>query len=236
MFKLNIVTVLLFSTFIVSDETLINEKITTILPPGTNIESIEVSEFPGIYKVYFGDIQPLYVSENGNFFIYGDMFNVNANGIINLTEKDILEKRKALMQDISNDELIKFEAKNELFAVTVFTDVDCGYCRKLHDEIATYNEAGITINYAAFPRSGIGTETFSKMVGAWCSSNPKDSITKLKNGKKLKLSFCDSQPVAKHYAIGNKIGVTGTPAIVSSKGELLPGYHSAEDLLSKLKS
>ena len=236
MFKLNIVTVLLFSIFIVSDETLINEKITTILPPGTNIESIEVSEFPGIYKVYFGDIQPLYVSENGNFFIYGDMFNVNANGIINLTEKDILEKRKALMQDISNDELIKFEAKNELFAVTVFTDVDCGYCRKLHDEIATYNEAGITINYAAFPRSGIGTETFSKMVGAWCSSNPKDSITKLKNGKKLKLSFCDSQPVAKHYAIGNKIGVTGTPAIVSSKGELLPGYHSAEDLLSKLKS
>ena len=236
MFKLNIVTVLLFSIFIVSDETLINEKITTILPPGTNIESIEVSEFPGIYKVYFGDIQPLYVSENGNFFIYGDMFNVNANGIINLTEKDILEKRKALMQDISNDELIKFEAKNELFAVTVFTDVDCGYCRKLHDEIATYNEAGITINYAAFPRSGIGTETFSKMVGAWCSNNPKDSITKLKNGKKLKLSFCDSQPVAKHYAIGNKIGVTGTPAIVSSKGELLPGYHSAEDLLSKLKS
>ena len=235
MFKLNIVTVLLFSIFIVSDETLINEKITTILPPGTNIESIEVSEFPGIYKVYFGDIQPLYVSENGNFFIYGDMFNVNANGIINLTEKDILEKRKALMQDISNDELIKFEAKNELFAVTVFTDVDCGYCRKLHDEIATYNEVGITINYAAFPRSGIGTETFSKMVGAWCSNNPKDSITKLKNGKKLKLSFCDSQPVAKHYAIGNKIGVTGTPAIVSSKGELLPGYHSAEDLLSKLK-
>ena len=236
MFKLNIVTVLLFSIFIVSDETLINEKITTILPPGTNIESIEVSEFPGIYKVYFGDIQPLYVSENGNFFIYGDMFNVNANGIINLTEKDILEKRKVLMQDINNDELIKFEAKNELFAVTVFTDVDCGYCRKLHDEIATYNEAGITINYAAFPRSGIGTETFSKMVGAWCSNNPKDSITKLKNGKKLKLSFCDSQPVAKHYAIGNKIGVTGTPAIVSSKGELLPGYHSAEDLLSKLKS
>tara|TARA_B100000035_G_scaffold270561_1_gene244929 strand:- start:91 stop:801 length:711 start_codon:yes stop_codon:yes gene_type:complete len=235
MLKLIIVTVFLFSIFIVSDETLINEKITTILPPGTNIESIEVSEFPGIYKVYFGDIQPLYVSENGNFFIYGDMFNVNANGIINLTEKDILDKRKVLMQDINNDELIKFEAKNELFAVTVFTDVDCGYCRKLHDEIATYNEAGITINYAAFPRSGIGTETFSKMVGAWCSNNPKDSITKLKNGKKLKLSFCDSQPVAKHYAIGNKIGVTGTPAIVSSKGELLPGYHSAEDLLSKLK-
>ena len=235
MFKLNIFTVLFFSIFIISDENLINEKITTILPPGTNIESIELSEFPGIYKVYYGDLQPLYVSQNGDFFIYGDMFNINSDGIINLTDKDILQKRKLLMQEITKEELISFKAKNEIFTVTVFTDVDCGYCRKLHDEITTYNEAGITVNYAAFPRSGIGTETFSKMVGAWCSNNPKESITKLKNGKKLKLSFCDSQPVAKHYAIGNKIGVTGTPAIVSSKGELLPGYHSAEDLLSKLK-
>ena len=178
--------------------------------------SIELSEFPGIYKVYYGDLQPLYVSQNGDFFIYGDMFNISSDGIINLTDKDILQKRKLLMQEITNEELISFKAKNELFTVTVFTDVDCGYCRKLHDEITTYNEAGITVNYAAFPRSGIGTETFSKMVGAWCSNNPKESITKLKNGKKLKLSFCDSQPVAKHYAIGNKIGVTGTPAIVSS--------------------
>ena len=236
MFKLNIFTLLFFSIFITSDENLVKEKVITILPPGTNIESIEVSEFPGIYEVYYGDLQPLYVSENGDFFIYGDMFNINPNGITNLTDKGIQQKRKLIMQEITNEELISFEAKNELFTVTVFTDVDCGYCRKLHDEIATYNKAGITVNYAAFPRSGIGTETFSKMVGAWCSNNPKDAITKLKNGKKLKLSSCDSQPVAKHYAIGNKIGVTGTPAIVSSKGELLPGYHSAEDLLNKLKS
>jgi Protein-disulfide isomerase len=152
MFKLNIFTVLFFSIFIISDEDLINEKITTILPPGTNIESIELSEFPGIYKVYYGDIQPLYVSQNGDFFIYGDMFNISSDGIINLTDKDILQKRKLLMQEITNEELISFKAKNELFTVTVFTDVDCGYCRKLHDEITTYNEVGITINYAAFPK------------------------------------------------------------------------------------
>ena len=97
------------------------------------------------------------------------------------------------------------------------------------------NNVGISINYAAFPRSGIGTETFTKMVGAWCSNNPKETITMLKKGEKLKSTFCDSQPIAKHYAIGNKIGVTGTPAIVSSDGELFPGYYSAEDLLKKLK-
>lgn len=235
MLKLILITFIFFSIFSYSNENLIYEKISTILPPGTKIESIEKSEFPSIYKVYYGDIQPLYVSEDGDYFIFGDMFNLNSDGIINLTEKDILEKRKFFMQDIDDSELIKFTAKNELFSVVVFTDVDCGYCRKLHDEIKEYNNVGISINYAAFPRSGIGTETFTKMVGAWCSNNPKETITMLKKGEKLKSTFCDSQPIAKHYAIGNKIGVTGTPAIVSSDGELFPGYYSAEDLLKKLK-
>ena len=235
MLKLILITFIFFSIFSYSNENLIYEKISTILPPGTKIESIEKSEFPSIYKVYYGDIQPLYVSEDGDYFIFGDMFNLNSDGIINLTEKDILEKRKFFMQDIDDSELIKFTAKNELFSVVVFTDVDCGYCRKLHDEIKEYNNVSISINYAAFPRSGIGTETFTKMVGAWCSNNPKETITMLKKGEKLKSTFCDSQPIAKHYAIGNKIGVTGTPAIVSSDGELFPGYYSAEDLLKKLK-
>ena len=235
MLKLTLITFIFFSILSSSNENLIYEKVSSILPPGTKIESIEKSEFPSIYKVYYGDLQPLYVSEDGDYFIFGDMFYLNSDEIINLTNKDILDKRKSFMQDIDDSELIKFTAKNELFSVIVFTDVDCGYCRKLHDEIKEYNNIGISINYAAFPRSGIGTETFTKMVGAWCSNNPKETITMLKKGKKLKSTFCDSQPIAKHYAIGNKIGVTGTPAIVSSGGELFPGYYSAEDLLKKLK-
>ena len=94
---------------------------------------------------------------------------------------------------------------------------------------------GITIRYAAFPRSGLGTEAFTKMVGAWCSPDPKKAITNLKNGKNPSLEFCDSQPVAKHYAIGKKVGITGTPAIITENGELLPGYYSPEDLIKKLK-
>ena len=142
MLKLILITFIFISIFSYSNENLIYEKISTILPPGTKIESIEKSEFPSVYKVYYGDIQPLYVSEDGDYFIFGDMFNLNSDGIINLTEKDILEKRKFFMQDIDDIELIKFTAKNELFSVVVFTDVDCGYCRKLHDEIKEYNNVG----------------------------------------------------------------------------------------------
>ena len=215
-YKLLMYSLILFSLTTYSDELLIKEKISGILPPGTQIEKIEESSFPNIYKVYYGDIQPLYVSKSGKYFLYGDMFEINSSEIINLTAIDIKKQRISLMKEINKDELISFSSDDETYSVTVFTDVDCGYCRKLHNEIKAYNKLGISINYAAFPRSGIGTEAFTKMVGAWCSTNPKQSITYLKDGKKLDLNFCDSQPVSKHYAIGKKIGITGTPAIISS--------------------
>ena len=231
----------------------IEEMISIVLPEGSKVESIEKSEFPGIYKVYFGDLQPLYVSKDGKYFIYGQMFKINWDSagvgayagetyksltpnIDNLTDLDILEKRVSLMQEIESSELISFQSNEQLYELTVFTDVDCGYCRKLHKEIKEYNDLGITIRYAAFPRSGLGTDAFTKMVGAWCSSDSKKAITNLKNGKNPSLTFCDSQPVSKHYAIGKKIGITGTPAIITEKGELLPGYYSPKDLLKKLKS
>ena len=235
-YKLLMYSLILFSLTTYSDELLIKEKISGILPPGTQIEKIEQSSFPNIYKVYYGDIQPLYVSKSGKYFLYGDMFEINSSEIINLTALDIKKQRISLMKEINKDELISFSSDDETYSVTVFTDVDCGYCRKLHNEIKAYNKLGISINYAAFPRSGIGTEAFTKMVGAWCSTNPKQSITYLKDGKKLDLNFCDFQPVSKHYAIGKKIGITGTPAIISSEGELFPGYYSPQDLLDKLKS
>ena len=235
-YKLLMYSLTLFSLTTYSDELLIKEKISRILPPGTQIEKIEESSFPNIYKVYYGDIQPLYVSKSGKYFLYGDMFEINSSEIINLTALDIKKQRISLMKEINKDELISFSSDDETYSVTVFTDVDCGYCRKLHNEIKAYNKLGISINYAAFPRSGIGTEAFTKMVGAWCSTNPKKSITYLKDGKKLDLNICDSQPVSKHYAIGKKIGITGTPAIISSEGELFPGYYSPQDLLDKLKS
>jgi thiol:disulfide interchange protein DsbC len=207
-----------------------------ILPDGTVIELIEPSPIPGIYAVYYGDLQPIYVTQDGSFFIYGDIYKININSISNITEKSVAERRKLILQNIPSEELISFKSSNEQFSVIVFTDVDCGYCRKLHNQIDEYNSLGISINYAAFPRSGLGTSAFTKMVGAWCSDNPKDSMTKLKNNSTLDISFCENQPVSKQYIIGKKLGVDGTPAIFSMDGEMFPGYIEPEELLLRLKS
>ena len=158
---------LIYSTSSISDDSLslvdkkivesISKKISLVLPEGSKIETVEKSEFPGIYKVYFGDIQPIYVSEDGTYFLYGSMFKIKngdylsdenistrngrTNSIIqNLTDLDISSRRLSLMEQIDKNELISFEAENQLYDLIVFTDVDCGYCRKLHNEIKEYNE------------------------------------------------------------------------------------------------
>ena len=228
--------IVLFSNFASSNEDLIESNLKNILPPDTTIESIEPSSLKGIYKVYYGDLQPIYVSEDGNFFIYGDMYKIGSNDITNLTKEEIKGRRSDILDSIPADELIIFKSNNELVSITVFTDVDCGYCRKLHSQIDEYNQAGITIKYAAFPRSGIGTQTFTKMVGAWCSEDPKQAMTDLKNDKKMNLDFCEEQPIARHYIIGQKLGINGTPAIITPDGDLIPGYVSPEELLLQIKN
>ena len=228
--------ILIFSVSVSASQDNIREGLKNILPDGTVIELIEPSPIPGIYAVYYGDLQPIYVTQDGSFFIYGDIYKININSISNITEKSVAERRKLILQNIPSEELISFKSSNEQFSVIVFTDVDCGYCRKLHNQIDEYNSLGISINYAAFPRSGLGTSAFTKMVGAWCSDNPKDSMTKLKNNSKLDISFCENQPVSKQYIIGKKLGVDGTPAIFSMDGEMFPGYIEPEELLLRLKS
>ena len=231
-----ILFILIFSVSVSASQDNIREGLKNILPDGTVIELIEPSPIPGIYAVYYGDLQPIYVTQDGSFFIYGDIYKININSISNITEKSVAERRKLILQNIPSEELISFKSSNEQFSVIVFTDVDCGYCRKLHNQIDEYNSLGISINYAAFPRSGLGTSAFTKMVGAWCSDNPKDSMTKLKNNSPLDISFCENQPVSKQYIIGKKLGVDGTPAIFSMDGEMFPGYIEPEELLLRLKS
>jgi thiol:disulfide interchange protein DsbC len=228
--------ILIFSVSVSSSQDNIRKGLKNILPDGAVIELIEPSPIPGIYAVYYGDLQPIYVTQDGSFFIYGDIYKININSISNITEKSVAERRKLILQNIPTEELISFKSSNEQFSVIVFTDVDCGYCRKLHNQIDEYNSLGISINYAAFPRSGLGTSAFTKMVGAWCSNNPKDSMTKLKNNLTLDISFCENQPVSKQYIIGKKLGVDGTPAIFSMDGEMFPGYIEPEELLLRLKS
>ncbi len=210
-------------------------KLTAVLPAETKIVDLTKTPVANIYKLDLEDMQSVYVSSDGDFLIIGEIFKITDQGFLNVTELERDAERKSIILALDNSELISFPAENELFSVVIFTDIDCGYCRKLHGEISEYNNLGISVNYAAFPRSGLQSESYSKIVGAWCSEKPAQTLTRLKQGRNMNLSYCENNPVEKHYRIGRKIGITGTPAIISSSGQLIPGYIPAKELLIRLQ-
>jgi len=206
-----------------------------VLPAGMSVKGIKQSQVDGLFVVDIGDLQPIYASKDGNFFLYGEMYAIKNGELLNTTKQEISLNRRAILDsELSEKDFITFAATDEKHVITVFTDVDCGYCRKFHGEIEDYNAQGITVNYVAFPRSGLESDSYNKIVSAWCSSDPKGTLTALKEGRDPALKLCQDHPVEDHYLLGQRIGITGTPAIISSSGDLLPGYLPPMELLKKL--
>ena len=215
----------------------VRKKVDALLPElrsGLEIERIKETPVPGLYEVLLNGNRTLYISADGNYFLVGDMYEVSSEGIVNLPELARQKKRKELMAKVDATSMISFKPASGLLAtVSVFTDVDCTYCRKLHREMREYHKKGIEVRYLAYPRAGIGSESYKKTVSAWCSSDPQRAITTLKRGDNIPSRTCPN-PVAAQYELGDRVGVTGTPSIVLSDGRMLPGYLSAEKLAEEL--
>ena len=198
--------------------------------PDVVIESVAVSDVAGIYTVSLKNGPDIYVSADGKHFFLGDLFAVTASGFQNLAETRRNADRKALMAEVAREDMIIFSPDKEAKgAVYVFTDVDCGYCQKLHAEVPELNAMGIEVRYLAYPRAGAGSPTYNKMVSAWCADDRQEAMNNLKNRKAVAAKSCEN-PVAEEYELGNQVGVTGTPAIVTTDGQLIPGYMPAKRL------
>ncbi len=185
-------------------------------------KNIQVSPVANLYLV---SIPPrlFYVSGDGKYVIDGDMINVAMN--TNITQALRSKARMQAIDNLGEDSMIIFSPKKGKVkhTITVFTDIDCGYCRKLHNAIGEYNERGIRVRYLAYPRAGVGSGSYDKAVSVWCAKDRKEAMTQAKNDQPVKSDKCDN-PVADHFKMGNMIGVRGTPALVLESGQLVPGY------------
>lgn len=199
--------------------------------PELVVSDVTESEVKGIYKVTFDGRGSVYANETGEYFFVGDLYQIENNRMVNVTEKQSNGPRAELLSKVSRDDMIIFSPEGEVKAsVVVFTDVDCGYCRKLHGEVAKMNDLGIEIKYLAYPRAGIGSPSYRKIASAWCADDRQDAITKLKSGIDIPTNVCEGNPVADQFNIGIQAGLSGTPAIVLESGELIPGYMPAAKL------
>ena len=188
------------------------------------------SAMPGLYEVSVKSGPTLYVTADGGFFVAGDLFAVGPGGFTNLAEQKRDADRRDALASLSPAEMIVFSPPNPKATVTVFTDIDCGYCRKFHQEVPQLNAMGIAVHYLAFPRAGLGSPSFRKIATAWCAPDRGAALTRLKNGEDVPDNVCPGNPVAAQYALGERLGVTGTPALVLEDGTLIPGYQPAAEL------
>lgn len=199
---------------------------------GAEPDRIVPSPIEGVYEVAFG-MDIVYVSADGRYLFGGDLHDLQQRR--NLTEVSKASVRQPLLEGIDEKEMIIYPAKGEeKHTVTVFTDIDCGYCRKLHQGMQAMNELGITVRYVAYPRAGVGSGSYRKWVNVWCADDRQEAMTIAKANGKIEERQCDN-PVKSHIALGGRLGVTGTPAIFTEEGRLLPGYMPPKLLLNRLE-
>ncbi|MDX1824389.1 MAG: DsbC family protein [Thiohalomonadales bacterium] len=200
--------------------------------PTVPLEAIQPSPLPGLYQVMIPP-QMFYISADGRFAIDGDLIDLNTGQNVSTTVRD--KMRITAINALGEDAMIVYSPKNPLYTVTVFTDIDCGYCRKLHSEINQYLKAGIKVRYVAYPRAGLGSGSYQKAVNVWCSKDRNDALTRAKLGEDIKAKDCDN-PVAQEYELAQRIGLRGTPAIITEQGQVLPGYVPADRLKMMLSA
>jgi len=202
------------------------------LNPEIRIDAVRPSPMSGVYEVTVPG-QVVYVTGDGKYLMQGMLLDIPNK--VDLTEKRRSELRRTLLAAAPSSQRIVFKPKGEVkHTVAVFTDIDCGYCRKMHSHIAEYNERGIQVDYLFFPRSGPGTPSFNKAVSVWCAADQKKAFTAAKSGVDPQPLQCDN-PIAEEFQLGMQVGVDGTPAVFAPDGSKIGGYLTPDQLQAQLE-
>ena len=197
------------------------------------IVGLTPTALPTIFEVELNTGEILYSDISGDYLFAGDMYATTANGLMNLSAGTRQKRALQKIAAVPKEEMIVFAPPQVKASITVFTDVDCTYCRQLHSEMDQLLALGIEVRYLAFPRGGAAAASYDKMVSVWCSADRNRSLTLAKTGEPLPATSCDT-PVLRHYQLGNELGIQGTPALVLADGRVVPGYLSSTRLAEML--
>lgn len=198
------------------------------------IVGVKLTPLADIFEVELNTGELLYTDASGDYLFAGDMYQTTAAGLLNLSTSTRQDRAREKIAAIPESEMIIFSPAQTRASITVFTDVDCTYCRALHRDLEELLARGIEVRYIAYPRGGMQAGSYDKMISVWCSDDRKKSLTQAKNGQNLPARDCET-PILAHYELGNELGISGTPAIIFPDGRLIPGYLDSETLTSMLQ-
>jgi len=198
------------------------------------IQSLQKTPLDGIYEVQLNSGDLLYISDDGQYLIAGNLLQLGKEGVTDLTEQTRSQMRRQELQEIAAEEQVVFAAKGETKAIVqIFTDITCPYCVRLHDEVPQLNAAGVEVRYLAFPRQGVNSQAYQKLAEVWCADDREEAMNLAKAGKDLPAAKCET-PVANQFNLARSQGIQGTPAIILPDGQVIPGYVPADRLLEDL--
>lgn len=199
--------------------TAITQQLNQLLP-GITPDHIEETPLAGLYEVMIGS-EVVYLSANGRFLIKGELLDLQQKQ--NLTENRLNQLHSKTLAQVKEEDMIVFAPDDYQHTITVFTDIDCGYCRKLHNEMAGFAAQKIRVRYLLYPRTGLDSPSYDKAVSVWCAQDRKQALTQAKQDKPIAAKTCEN-PVSQQMELGHSLGVSGTPTIILESGKVIPGY------------
>ncbi len=200
------------------------------IAPDLEVERVRPAPVDGLYEVILGT-EVIYMTADGRYILRGELLDLKKQ--TNMTQEVRSDMRRQLLAASPRDEMIRFANGESDHVIYVFTDTDCGYCRKLHQDVPYLTEHGVEVRYLAYPRAGLESDTYHEMEAVWCSADRQSALTRAKQNKQVEAKDCDN-PVADQYEMGRKMGINGTPAIYLENGRSLPGYVPPKKLLAIL--
>lgn len=199
--------------------------------PSDTVYNISETPVPGLFEVDFGD-SFVYITADAQYAVKGDIINMLTNA--NLTDLKRADGRLKTMEAITEKDTLVYPVKNKITTMTVFTDIDCSYCRKLHNDMSGYNKQGIEVRYVFYPRAGMGSNSHQKATSVWCADDQRKALDFVKSGRRIEKLDCDT-PILKHVEVANKLGVNSTPTLMFEDGTMMPGYIPPARLAAILK-
>ena len=200
--------------------------------PGVKPDKVSTTPVTGLYEVVIGP-KVYYITPDGRYLMVANLIDLETGS--SLTRPNLLKARITSVERIGEQNMISFAPEKPTYTLTAFTDIDCGYCRKMHAQMQQYNQLGIAFNYLFYPRTGAGTESYRTAVSVWCAKDRKAAFTDAKAGKKIPSKSCEN-PISEHMALVEKLQLRGTPALILPNGDLIESYVPPAELLKLIKS
>ena len=192
-----------------------------------NILSAVPTDMKDIYWVTASGLPSFFTDKSGKHIIQGQIIAVGAEAPVDISGALVAKTAQDALKAVDKKDMIIYPAKGETKSVVYsFTDADCPYCTKLHEEIDDINARGIEVRYLAWPRS---EGSIPKMEAIWCSEDRNAAMDQAKMGANVQAPSCNS-PVKSQIELGMALGVRGTPAIFTESGQQIGGYLPAAQL------